>query len=743
MLQAGDMIGDIVLVRRLGAGGFGVVWLGEPVSGGPSVALKILHPDLVSEPDGDGPSMIDRLIAEAKTLERLDHPGLVHIVEIIDRREEGLVAYAMERLHGHELGKLAPHLDLCGLLAVFTQVAETLDYVHRHGVIHRDVKLNNIFICTTPSDDAEPLVKLIDFGIAKDRGATNQLPSTRAGILGTLSTTAPESFARGEDDSVEITAAADQWSFGVALYSTLAGHPPFRLNTPLALIEQIMRQAPPPLVLEARFGVASTPPALAALVDRCLQKEPAARFDSAGSLADELRRVLEGLKDRPSLDVSGILSTTMQTGAIALGAQTLVLAVQDKASFQDGKRQPRGADRTLATPVLEDTARDVVAHDAAPTVGVRLPSSEISAPTHIPGVDDLQPIRAANLLVGAAPMLAPGVQVILSGAHTPTPADGGPPASMAPDSAVAASAMPDDPHELGDLGMLEGGTVAATPIDARPPVMVDHADFSTMDEAAASERGLIEEVAQASRSAFASDDAGALGADPPPAGDDAGQLAGASQSSSDTVAHEIVGAELVADRLAEDDGDMLAGGTVAATPVEAGPPASLIDGGKLAPAPVDLQPAAAARRPLIADHSTVVEVPSMPPSDSSAPTKIPTSVAIANVRLASLSPAPPTELAASAAPPAPRSGTDTELAPAVDRDVPDDHATLELDSASHVAVLEGVRQAERAAARAQRSPVRLPAAPTPRRLNTTLMVFLVLLGLAFAIGWLLHGGGQG
>jgi len=458
VLRAGDTIGDHQLVRRLGAGGFGVVWLGEPTNGGPPVAVKVLHADLVGQaPSPDGPSIVERFISEAQILERLDHPGVVGIVDIIDRRRTGIVAYVMERLQGHELGKLAPHLDLLGVLAVFCQVADTLAYVHERGVIHRDIKPNNIFVCVPEEADTEPLVKLIDFGIAKDRGASQQLPSTRANVLGTLSTTAPESFDRAEDEGVAITAAVDQWGFGIALYTVLAGHPPFRLNTPLALIEQIRRQPPPPLALADHYGHTPLPVELEELVQRCLQKAPEDRYPSSTALSDALATLINRLKDRPSLDVSGILSTTLQTRALPIGAQTFVVAVLDETPAFGTE----DASHTENHAIGGDTKPDVLGKDAAPTVGIEAvvrPKGEASAPTHVPGVEE----------------------------HTgPTPVDEAPPALMPSDAPPPTIEQP----MVGDA-TLDAAQDGPTPVDdplagalaAEPLATVDASDMPSAIE---------------------------------------------------------------------------------------------------------------------------------------------------------------------------------------------------------------------------------------------------------------------
>jgi serine/threonine protein kinase len=301
---AGPKVGGYRLGRRLGAGAFGTVWSAAHEHSGAQVAVKILHPKYIDQPANTGPSICDRFLTEARLLQTIKHPGVVRVLDIIDDRSHDTIAYVMEKLTGRDLKALNREMALSLIVDVFAQVAESLEIVHKQGILHRDIKLANIFVCDPPPHDrGDRRVKLIDFGVAKDLTDASLLNHTAMGAIhGTLSHMAPECFLRISDPQVQLTAAVDQWSLGVALYQALSGGKrPFSAPA-LAVSVQVIQDPPTPLVMAARFGWAHVPADLDRLILRCLNKAPGDRYPSLSQVAEELRTVNEELIYDESFD---------------------------------------------------------------------------------------------------------------------------------------------------------------------------------------------------------------------------------------------------------------------------------------------------------------------------------------------------------------------------------------------------------------------------------------------------------
>jgi serine/threonine protein kinase len=283
MFRPGERIDRYTLVRRIGAGGFGEVWSVRADNVPGEYALKFLHhpPDVET---AGGPSIEERFVSEANTLMRLDHPGIVRVIDIVDHRPK-ILGYVMEKLDGVPLGALKLN-SLGVLLGIFRRVAEALAYVHKQGLLHRDVKANNIIV-GRPRSDGTSFVKLIDFGIAKDRFETNQ--STGLGMLvGTLRGTAPESLDRLNGMKVELSGAIDQWGLGVMIYHTLSDRFPFDGGSMLALMEAIKFRSPAPLSFRRELDTDVLAEDISDLVNRMLQKRPEQRFATMDDVAEAL-----------------------------------------------------------------------------------------------------------------------------------------------------------------------------------------------------------------------------------------------------------------------------------------------------------------------------------------------------------------------------------------------------------------------------------------------------------------------
>ena len=263
-LQPGERLGGYEILAPLGAGGMGAVWKARDSKLGRMVAIKVLKND-----DGD----LSRLIQEARTAAQLNHPNIVTIHEIGEK--DGAVYVVMEMIEGQTLQQ---HLGSTGLplsqaLEYAGAVARALEQAHRGGVIHRDLKPQNVMV--TAAGD----IKLLDFGLAKQRlvsvrsGDTTltDIPSTETGqILGTVDYMSPE-----QAQAQPVDARSDIFSFGALLYEIVTGRRPFSGPSGTAVIASILRDEP---------SMRGVPPEAAAIICRCLRKDPASRYQTATEL---------------------------------------------------------------------------------------------------------------------------------------------------------------------------------------------------------------------------------------------------------------------------------------------------------------------------------------------------------------------------------------------------------------------------------------------------------------------------
>ena len=226
-----ERIGRYQVLERVGKGGMGVLYRGfDPVLDR-EVAIKLMLTDFTEDTE----QMRPRFYREARAAAKLNHRNIVTIFEFA---EESNVPYiVMEFLRGTPLGARMngqPPLSLDDKLNIVAQLCDGLGYAHEQGVVHRDVKPDNVFILEDGS------VKLLDFGIAK---LTTSNLTRQGDVLGSASYMSPEQV--GGSDSVD--GRADVFSTGVMLYELLAGHKPFQADNPTAVILKILKDDPPPL----------------------------------------------------------------------------------------------------------------------------------------------------------------------------------------------------------------------------------------------------------------------------------------------------------------------------------------------------------------------------------------------------------------------------------------------------------------------------------------------------------------
>ncbi|HEX8354880.1 MAG TPA: serine/threonine-protein kinase [Pyrinomonadaceae bacterium] len=303
-------IGEYRIVDFLGAGGMGEVYRAVHQKIGRVAAVKVLTQATQSS------GFVERFFNEARIQASLQHPNVATLYDFCE--VGGQPCIIMEYVDGQTIseriaGYGAP-LPLAETVYVFEKVCEAIEYIHRHGVIHRDIKSNNIKI------SSQGQVKLLDFGIAK--GQTSQQLTQVGSVIGTLQYLAPELIRGGTAD-----ARGDIWALGVLLYEMVTGRTPFDAETIGDLCDRIDRveYAPP---AQANPGV---PREVSAIIARCLRKNPAERYGSAGELLADARR-LAGIVSRPGVGPpvggdAGEYAAGEYAGAVSAGPSKLPLLI--------------------------------------------------------------------------------------------------------------------------------------------------------------------------------------------------------------------------------------------------------------------------------------------------------------------------------------------------------------------------------------------------------------------------------
>ncbi|MDY7232193.1 serine/threonine-protein kinase [Hyalangium rubrum] len=289
--QEGQVLGNYQLERLLGEGSMGRVFQARHIRLGRQVALKVLRPQHAHDS-----SFVRRFFQEARSVNQINHEHIVEIFDFAEEMEQGRVYCVMELLRGQSLAALLKEekLSLERIQRIGVQVCAALGAAHKVGVVHRDVKPDNLFI--THRGGQPDFVKVLDFGVAKiltSEGTNGTLDGT---IIGTPTYMAPEQAA-----GLPVDHRADIYAVGNLLYEMLAGHPPFQAPAFGQLVVQIITQAPPPLPATLASGE-PMPKALAQLVLRCLAKEPEGRPQQLSEVMTALLSLTAVAQPVPPMD---------------------------------------------------------------------------------------------------------------------------------------------------------------------------------------------------------------------------------------------------------------------------------------------------------------------------------------------------------------------------------------------------------------------------------------------------------
>jgi serine/threonine protein kinase len=267
------------IIGLLGFGGMGMVYHAKELPSQREVALKFIHPSLLQ--DGE---ILSRFRREGTATSQIEHPNVLSVWALEETRD-GDIFLVLEYLDGRDLDQYCQEneaLSLHRIVSLIVQLLEALDATHSRGVIHRDIKPQNLFLYASPQGLR---VKLFDFGMAKLLAQPGDFLTPKGMTLGTPAYMAPEQVCGGEVD-----ARTDLWSVGVVLYFLLTGKQPFCKATPIDTTLSVIND--PLIPPSARAPERNVPKPLEDLCIKALSKDPAKRPQSAAAFRDELLRAM-------------------------------------------------------------------------------------------------------------------------------------------------------------------------------------------------------------------------------------------------------------------------------------------------------------------------------------------------------------------------------------------------------------------------------------------------------------------
>ena len=345
----GDLSGSVLderydVIESLGKGGMGVVYKARQRIIDRCVALKVLRRELVQDE-----SSVKRFLVEAKAVASLRSPHTITLYDFGISRE-GLLYFTMELLEGRALTKIirteAP-LDPERAVGLVLQVCDSLKEAHGKGILHRDLKPDNIYVL--PGEGGKEHVKVLDFGIAKMLNEGKEGSITATGMIcGTPMYLSPE-----QATGLSLDGRSDMYSLGIILYEMLAGSPPFEDATPMGILLKQVNQEPAPV--SVRNPNVQVPLAIDRFIMRVLSKRPEDRPDTIDAFARQLRSALDSTRtDFRQVRISSVGET----------AEGVVVPLPDKAKPGRGQAAGEPDEKTTSVP----GGRQMADSGAAPPV---------------------------------------------------------------------------------------------------------------------------------------------------------------------------------------------------------------------------------------------------------------------------------------------------------------------------------------------------------------------------------------
>lgn len=404
--------GQYQMEALLGKGGMGAVYRARHILLGDRVAIKVLPPEVRNNAE-----WLRRFRREGQAARRFRHPNAVTVYDL-RTAADGTIYMVMEYVEGHTLDhelKTRGRFTAREAFEILTPIMSVLDTAHSMGVVHRDLKPENIMV-GRPAEGGEPVVKLLDLGIAKmreiagDNGGNTAL--TMAGqVLGTPYYMSPEQWGEiPRDENTEIDGRADIYSLGLVFYEMILGRRCFSGNTLHELRREHVATRPRPL----HEVVPDVPRGFSDAIERATAKDRGDRQPTANALANELRAGLE----TPATPTAGQSPELTETVAIERGVQTnsdvnapTIITLDAVPTSPSASRPANTHDATVYEPAKPEMPAATVAESAAMASSVTVPQSQKPAPPEVAKVPRVAPAPAAKSKAGL--LIGVGVGLVL------------------------------------------------------------------------------------------------------------------------------------------------------------------------------------------------------------------------------------------------------------------------------------------------------------------------------------------
>ena len=495
-----DLLGSVVadryhILKKLGAGGMGTVYLAEHVKMGRKSALKVMNPGMNTDPDA-----VARFNREASNASRLSHPNICGIYDF-GETSDGMIYLAMEFIEGSALTDIIEKggpLQPARAASIIHQTADALQIAHDAGIVHRDLKPDNIMVAK--NRDGSDLVKVVDFGIAKASTSEAQNVTKTGMVVGTPEYMSPEQLAGDKLDG-----RSDIYALGLVAFNCLTGALPFAATS--AQEAMIMRLTDVPRALADVRPDVEWPEAVQATLDLALARDATERYQSAAQFGREFASALAEMPAHPTDEAGTVVMSAPATVASAAKAPMPPTRVGGRAGTPAGApptRAARGATTTAAPAPKSKTplalggvgaavaiavvawkmgligGGAVAAGETAPLGASAMPTTQVMAEGATAAPTTLPPSSGATQLM-AKPQPGTGAQppVATAGGRTATPGPA-PTAGAKPPSASTPTAGPSAPAQApaaapaapSSMAQLEGWlrevqATAATPATAR------------------------------------------------------------------------------------------------------------------------------------------------------------------------------------------------------------------------------------------------------------------------------------
>jgi len=377
-LSVGQVIGTYGIVRKVGSGGMGEIYEVSHSRLAGRYAMKVLRAEA-----GAASEALMRFQREAKVTSALQHPNIVQVIDF-STTEGGQPYLVMEFLDGPELAQVmkgSKSLPLPRIVSYVKQIASGLMAAHKHDVVHRDLKPQNIFVLSVTGSDQD-LVKIVDFGISKISAVTATITSAST-VIGTAQYMSPEQ-ALGRIEQID--ARTDQFSLALIVYEMLTGETAFRGESVSSLVYQIVHEEPRHLV----DPNGPIPPSVASVLKRALAKEKDRRFPTVKAFADAFEGAATApahvsattMASQPSVLDAGVRVAAPSRRRLRLGVGLAGLAIAGVAiGVVRSREAPRKADETPATSVPTAEATPPAAPVPPPPTVVPSPPAPVPVVT--------------------------------------------------------------------------------------------------------------------------------------------------------------------------------------------------------------------------------------------------------------------------------------------------------------------------------------------------------------------------